>query len=64
MGPRTLESFMIQKGRKGQVFYSEKPDKDLTALSSVYGRKILTERFISVNIKSLKANSITKVTLL
>ena len=64
--PRTLESFMVLKGKSGDIFYSNKSDRALTAIASAYKRKIKTERFIIVTTGKgeLKASKLTKVTLL
>lgn len=63
---RTLESWMMVNGKAGQVFYSEKKDKHLTALSVHYERKIITERLIAVTTgkEVPSASNLTKVTLL
>lgn len=65
-GQYTLESYMIANGKSGDIFYSHKKDRHLTAISSHHDRKIITENLIIVSdyIKSPKANKITKVTLI
>lgn len=62
----TMESYMMTNGKAGESFYSDKMDRHLTALSSHYNRKIITERLITVTTagKKLVANNITKVTIL
>jgi hypothetical protein len=62
----TVESFMMINGLTGASFYSEKKDKDLTAIASYYKRKITTERIIAIskNPNSPISKMITKVTLL
>jgi hypothetical protein len=62
----TVESFMMINGLTGTSFYSEKKDKDLTAIASYYKRKITTERIIALskNQNSPISKLITKVTLL
>lgn len=65
-GLRTVESFMISKGKKGKHFYSDKADRHLTAIASHYNRKISTERLITITTggKQPKSKYITKVVLL
>lgn len=59
----SLEGFMMAKAKKGICFYSMKADKHLTALASIYNRKIQTERVVVVSSSKDKpiVNSITKV---
>jgi len=66
VGQFTLESWMMANGMKNKSFYSDKQDKDLTAIANYYGRKIITERLIMVTTKKKTptATYITKVTLL
>lgn len=63
---QSAESWMIANGKPGQVFYSVKEDKHLTAMATYYQRKITTERIVSVSTakKEPVANFLTKVTLL
>jgi hypothetical protein len=65
-GTRTLESWMLVNGKDGDVFYTHKKDKDITALGTYYNRRIYTERLILVdNCKDKPGvKPITKVTLL
>jgi hypothetical protein len=62
----TLESWMMANGKVGEVFYTEKPDRLITASASFHGRKVLTERCVCVgqSTKNPTAISVTKVTLL
>ena len=64
--PSTLEGWFMMFGKKGQIFYSLKKDKDLQAFATHYKRKISTERLTAVSVKKEIPNchSITKVTLL
>ena len=61
----TLESWMMANGKVGDVFYSKKMDRHLTAIATHYGRKIKTERLITVTTAKTKliASALTKVTL-
>ena len=65
-GQFTLESWMIVNGKAGESFYSNKKDREITAISSVYKRKIKTERLITVKVggNKLTTNYVTRVTLL
>ena len=58
------EAFAINKLQPGNCFYTEKADKDMTAIANYYGIKIKTERLIVLHHITLNANRITKVTLL
>ena len=62
----TVESWAIQNGTPGSVFYSDKRDKDITALSAYHRRPVRTERVIMTSLSGYECNSkyITKVTLL
>lgn len=62
----TLESWMIANGKKGDHFYSDKMDRHLTAISTHHGRKIATERLLTVTTAKSNptASYIVKVTLL
>ncbi|MFA5067967.1 MAG: hypothetical protein WC466_08065 [Candidatus Izemoplasmatales bacterium] len=65
-GQFTVESYMITNGKTGDVFFSKKKDKDLTAMASYRKRKITTERMLIVATGGKKpiAEHITKVTLI
>jgi hypothetical protein len=62
----TIESWMIANGKVGDIFYSDKMDRHLTAISTQHNRKITTERLITVTTggKTPISKYITKVTLL
>ncbi len=64
--PFTPEAWMMQYGKEGATFYSEKKDRHLTAIATNYKRKITTERLTTVTTgkETPVAKSITKVTLL
>jgi hypothetical protein len=61
----TFESWAIANCKEGNSFYSDKPDKHLTAIATHHGRKIITERQLVVTTAKSKpvAKYITKVTL-
>lgn len=61
---RNIESLLINRLKSGDHFYTDKPDKDITAAGSVYGVRLITERLIVINHMTLKTERITKVTLL
>lgn len=61
---RNIESLLINRLGKGDHFYTDKPDKDMTAAATVYGVRIATERLIVINHITLKTERITKVTIL
>ena len=64
-GITSIESIIITTGKAGQVFYTHKNDKDMTALASYYKRELFTERGIFVSGTKAKPTSyyLTKVTL-
>lgn len=61
-----FESWAIAKSKPGTIFYSEKKDKDITAIASYHNKKIQTERVIAVTTAKIIPKSwyITKVTVL
>lgn len=63
---KTFEGYMLVNGRKNEVFYSNKKDNEITALSTYYKRKVKTERLLTTSIKkSIPVSKyITKITLL
>jgi hypothetical protein len=62
----TLESWMICNGKEGDVFYSEKTDRHLTAFATHHSRKISTERILAVTTakSTPECRYIVRVTLL
>ena len=65
-GTRTLESWMMLNGKDGDVFYTHKTDRAITAIATYYNRKVYTERVILVHGFRDKPSvkPITRVTLL
>jgi hypothetical protein len=63
--PRNSESFFIINGKEGNVFYSEKTGKDLTAIAYYYNRKIKTERVVIIegDKNNPSAKPIIKITI-
>lgn len=63
---KNLEAFMLRNGKTGQHFYTDKKDKDMTALSVYYNRKIATENFLLVSSAKSEptVQRLIKVTLL
>jgi len=64
--PWTPESWMLQKGDRGAVFYTAKKDKDITALASAYNRKVRTRRAVVLTgrLTDPEFTKITEVTLI
>ena len=61
----TIETFAMRKYKQGDIFYSHKKDKHLTAIASHEKIKIKTERMIAIDSeKHTKIEFITKVTIL
>lgn len=64
-GQSVMESWMIVNGKSGEQFFSEKPDRHLTALASYHQRKIITEKLIAISCgNEPKTKHIIKVTIL
>ena len=63
-GPKTLEAIAMTTLKKGQIFYTTKKDKDITAISSYYDRKVRTERLYTLNPITGKTSKVVKVTLM
>lgn len=61
----TIEAFAMIQYKKHQIFYTQKLDKDITAIANYYKRKVKTERFAAMDcLKHKEINLLTKVTLL
>lgn len=62
----SLESYALKNEKSGFVFFSNKPDKSLTALAGYFDRKITTERMILISNKKNdpQASNLTKITIL
>ena len=62
----TIDGWAVKYGKAGAVFYSDKRDKDITAISAYYQRPLTTERVIVTSMDGYECKSkyITKVTLL
>jgi len=62
---KTIESFAMLNYVSGDVFYTHKQDKDITAIANYYKRSVKTERMIAIDSeKHSRIETITKVTLL
>lgn len=63
---QSLEGLALLNGKVMQIFYTNKKDKDITAIASYYSRKVHTERLIVLEgtKDKPKANTITKVTII
>lgn len=61
-----MEGYMLQNGKKGEVFYSTKSDRGITASAIHYKRKVLTERVIVIEskMKIPTATRIIKITII
>lgn len=65
MKERTVETFAMRNYKTGDVFYSHKQDKHLTAISAHEGVKIKTERMVAIDSeKHSRIEFITKITIL
>lgn len=61
---KSAESIALNALKQGDVFYTVKHDKDITAIASFYGKKVSTERLITINPISAETQRIVKVTIL
>jgi hypothetical protein len=60
----SIESIALNNLPQGSVFHTMKQDKDMTAIASYYGKKVSTERLITVNPITAETQRIVKVTIL
>ena len=63
-GQRTLESIAMNTLKKGQSFFTTKQDKDITAISSYYDKRVKTERVFVLNPQTGETSKMVKVTIL
>jgi hypothetical protein len=63
--PRTMESWVLMNGKIGDVFFTIKGDKHLSAIALSNNRKIKTERVVLIKTVNKKpiAEKLTKVTI-
>jgi hypothetical protein len=63
---KNYESWVFTNGIVGDVFFSQKSERTLTASAGYYNRKITTERIVAVSgtREAPEATSIVKVTIL
>lgn len=62
--PTSVETISLLNLKTGQSFYTEKQDKDITAVASYYNKKVSTERLFVLNPQSGVTNRVVKVTIL
>jgi len=60
---RTIESIGLLNLKEGESFYTEKRDKDITAIASYYDKKVKTERMFTLNPQTGETQRVVKVTL-
>ncbi len=60
----SFESLALNSLKPGRYFFSNKQDKDITAIASYYNIKVKTERFIIIHPVTLETDRIVKVTIL
>ena len=63
-GQRTVESIAMNTLKKGQSFCTTKQDKDITAISSYYDKRVKTERVFVLNPQTGETSKMVKVTIL
>ena len=63
-GQRTVESIAMNTLKKGQSFFTTKQDKDITAISSYYDKRVKTERVFVLNPQTGETSKIVKVTII
>jgi hypothetical protein len=59
----SLESLALTNLKKGQSFISYKRDKDITAISSYYKRKVKTERILIINPRTMRMRRCVQITI-
>lgn len=59
-----METIALNTLPQGSVFYTRKKDQHMTAISNYYGKKISTERLITINPITAHTERIVKVTIL
>lgn len=62
--PRTIESLALQTFKAGDMFYTQKQDKDITAIAGYYQKKVKTERLFVLDPQSGETQRVVRVTLL
>jgi len=60
----SIESIALTTMKAGMFFYTHKHDKDITAISSHYNKKVKTERLFVINPRTGATEKIVKVTIL
>ncbi len=60
----SVESLALNSLPIGGSFYTHKQDKDITAISGYYKKKVRTERLITINPITAETQRIVKVTLI
>lgn len=61
---RNPDSFFLANLKEGETFYTESPDKSITALAIYYKRKVSTERMIAIKASGkIEGCYITRVTI-
>lgn len=59
------EAIYITTYKSGEYFYTEKEDREITAISTYYKVKIKTERLVCIDCKTMtKISKLLKVTIL
>jgi len=55
-----IDALMFKNAKEGDYYFSKKPAKSLTSYAVTYGKKITTEKILTVNTKH-KTEQLTKV---
>jgi hypothetical protein len=63
-GARTMEAILLTTLNSGDSFYTDKMDKDMTAIAVYYQAKITTERLYVIDAMKEILSKITKVTII
>jgi len=61
---RAVESIALQTLKAGQIFYTHKQDKDITAIASYYQKKVKTDRLFTIDPQSGQTERVVRVTIL
>ena len=60
----TIESWAMLKYKSGDVFYTHKQDKGITAIANYYKRSVTTERMFAMDANHTRIETLTKVTFI
>ena len=60
----SVESIALTALKQGEIFYTHKQDKDITAIACYYKRKVKTDRFFVIDPQTGETQRLVRVTIL